>query len=218
MPLNPLGLYRIIVNGEIHGQLTQNLFHFKTHTGSTHTTYNVELQAIMTDFRNLVLPKIQLYASDDWVIKSVLGVTLIPRPGFLVEDRTPGLTGAQGDDALPSHNAGLLVFRSGVGGRSGHGRVYIPGPSALLCPNSRHSDSYLALLADIGSTLLGRFGATGSASIARFGIFSRKLGVTRNLGPPVTLSYNMAGFFTASSFIPRSEVATMRKRKLFRGQ
>lgn len=218
MPLNPLGLYRLKVIGELHGQLTDTSFHFRTHTASTQTTYASELQALVTDFRNNMIPKMQAFAHQEWIAKSILAVTLIPRPGVLIEDTLGGLTGFQVDDCLPSFCSGLLVFRSGVAGRHGHGHIHLPGVAAGLVNASRLESSYLPLLRDIGTTLLQRYGPSGSISIVRTGVFSRVLGVTRNPGPPVTLSYSMSGFFPITSFIARPEVSTMRKRKLFRGQ
>lgn len=214
----PTGLYRLNLIGELHGSLTNNLFHFQGGRNANINTHANELTTLCNDFTNNILPKILLFAGDDFKAKSLLGVSLIPRPGVLVEVRYAEASGVQSDDCLPSFCAGLLSIRTGVGGRSGHGRVYIPGVPENLSSDSRLEGTHLALLNDIGTTLNARYGPTGASNLAFFGIFSRKLGVTRSLGPPVTLTYSMNGFMKMTTWIARPEIATQRKRKLFTGQ
>lgn len=218
MPLNPLGLYRLKLIGEIHGQTTETAFHFITRSTSTITTYAAEAQAIVNDFLASVLPAIRIWASDDWHVKSVLIVTLIPSPGVLIENRLAGGEGFQGGDSLPSFCAGLLSLRTGISGRSAHGRLYLPGVPEDLSSDSRLSGVSLGQLQDIGTALTTRYGTAGTFVNARFGVFSRRIGVTRNPGPPPRLIYNHNGFFTVSSIVARPEIATVRKRKIAQGQ
>lgn len=218
MPPNPVGIYRLIVKGEIHGQRTQTAFHFRSGPTSTHTIHTSEMAAILNDFRINALPKYAAFCHQDWSHKGLYLVTLNPRPGFLIEETTTTVGGFQGDDCLPSHDAGLLIFRTGVAGRSGHGRIYLPGVHANSVSAGRLGANLLSLLSDFGNTLVQRYGASGSQSFTRMGIFSRKLGVTRDPLNPKELDYNLAGFFTITTAIPRVEVATMRRRKLHRGQ
>lgn len=194
------------------------LFHFRALTTSPHSSHTGEANALINDVKTLILPKIQAFASDDWTALTILCVSLIPRPGVLLEDRLGNATGFQPDESLPSFCAGLLSLRSGVAGRSAHGRIYIPGVPENALDSSKLTGVALGLLSDIGTALTARFGNTGSSNYARYCIFSRKLGVTRNPGPPPTLTYSMTGAFTVSSVIARPEIATQRKRKLQRGQ
>ena len=217
MALNPLGLYRLKLLGEIHGQATETAFHFQTRSNSTFTTYPSEINALITDFKAQVLPKIQQFAADDWRVKSILVVTLIPDPGYLVEDRLAVGAGLQGNDSLPSHDAGLLSIRTGISGRSGHGRIFFPGVPEDLSADSRLDGVALGFLQDIGNSLLARYGSTGTYASNRFGIFSRKLGVTRTLVPFPKLVYSHSGFMVATTAIARPEIATQRRRKLARG-
>jgi hypothetical protein len=217
MALNPLGLYRLKVLGELHGQATETAFHFMTHSTSTMTTYASEAQAIVNDFKLQVLPKMQAFACQEWAAKSILIVTLIPTPGVLIEDRLASATGFQTDDSLPSFCAGLLSLRSGLSGRSGHGRIYVPGVPENLSIQSRLEGSLLGLLSDLGGILVSRYGLAGSFANARFGIYSRKLGIVYPSSNPTQPVYTHTGFMTLSSAIARPEIATVRKRKLARG-
>lgn len=218
MPLNPLGLYHITLVGEMHGQITQNGFYFQTRSYSTGSSYQSEATDLLQEFNAYILPKFVMFCSDDWHARSAICVTLIPNHTVLLEQRITLATGAQPDDSLPSFCSALLSTRTGVGGRSAHGRIYVPAPSEDHVASSRIQGSSLTQLQDIGTALLARFGNGGSFTKCRYGVFSRKLGTTRNAGPPATLTYNHAGFFPVTEVIARAEIASMRKRQLFRGE
>lgn len=218
MPLSPRGLYRLILVGELHGQLTQTAFHFTTSETSGQSSYYTELLEAMQRFQQSILPKIQLFCSQQWAAKTMIGVSLIPRAEVFIEIRIPNGTGTQPDDSLPTFNAGLLSLRTGVGGRSRIGRLYFPGVAEGLSSNSRLEGNYLGLLSDVGASLTTTFGNNGAYPYVRYGVFSRKLGVTRVLLPHPHLTYSIAGFRIVTSTIARPEIASMRRRKLARGQ
>jgi hypothetical protein len=217
VPLNPLGLYRLKLVGELHGQATETTFHFQTSSFSSETSYTVELDRTMDTFISTVLPKIQAFANQEWAAKTVIGVSLIPKQALFIEKRLANGAGFQGDNSLPSFCAGLLSLRTGVGGRSSIGRLYLPGVAELLSSASRLEGAYLSLLSNVGATLVSTFGPSGSWPYTRWGVFSRKLGVTRTLLPTPTLTYSHAGFKIVTNTVARPEIATMRRRKLARG-
>lgn len=217
MPMTPRGLYRLLLIGELHGQLTQTAFHFITSENSGYTSYRLELQDLQARFIQDILPKVQAFCSQEWAAKTVVGVTLVPKSESLIETRIPNGTGFQPDDSLPSFNAGLLSFRTGFGGRSRIGRIYLPGVAEGLSKQSRLEGSYLTLLAAVGTALTGTFGNNGAYPWNRFGVFSRKLGATRVLSPFPSLTYNSGGFTIVTNTVARPEIATMRRRKLARG-
>lgn len=218
MPLNPRGLYRLKLIGELHGQETETTFHFKTKESSIVTTYLAEMQATLNDFEISVLPKILAWASDDFHVKSILAVTLIPRPGWLIEKRLAGGEGFQGGDSLPAFCAGLLSLRTGFAGRSGHGRLFLPGVPEDLQSESRLEGVSLGQLSDIGNTLVNRYGVSGSFASTQLGVFSRKLGASPSTVEPGTIDYNINGFMTLREVVARPEIATVRKRKLGHGK
>lgn len=218
MPLNPLGLYRLKLVGELHGQATETAFHFLTNSSwNGNSSYKVELTDLMTHFVANIVPKVQLFASQEWVAKTVIGITLIPKAEVFIETRLPNGTGTQPDNCLPSFCAGLLSLRTGFGGRSRIGRLYIPGVAEGLSSASRLEGQYLSLLSGIGASLLQFYGPSGSVPWVRYGVFSRKLGVTKSSIPAPTLTYHQGGFARIDSVIARPEIATMRRRKLARG-
>lgn len=217
MPLPEKGLYRLILVGELHGQATQTAFHFQDSDNQPNSTYQIALNHLMSDFQTGVLPKIQLFASQEWAAKTLIGITLIPKQLVFIETRIANGTGTQTDDSLPTFNAGLLSLRTGLGGRSHIGRLYFPGVAEGLSSDSRLEGSYLGLLSDIGATLVSKYGVNGSYPYCRYGVFSRKLGVTRVVSPIPTLNYSRNGWFQINSTVARPEIATQRRRKLARG-
>jgi hypothetical protein len=218
MPLNPPGLYRIKLIGELHGQATETAFHFATNaSGNVNNSYSTELTDLMANFITNIVPKYQLFCSQEWAGKTVVGITLIPKASVFIETRLANGTGTQPDNSLPSFCAGLLSLRTGAGGRSRIGRIYIPGVSEGLSSSSRLEGNYLSLLSGIGAALLQQYGPSGGFPYVRYGVYSRKLGVTRTAQPPYTLNYSAVGFQIINSIIARPEVATQRRRKLARG-
>lgn len=218
MPLSPRGLYKIILVGELHGQLTQTAFHFKTSENSGQTSYKTEMQETMTDFRTNILPLYSIFCSQEWKGKSIIGVTLIPKSEFFLEDSLPNTVGGQASESLPSFCAGLLSLRTGQGGRSRIGRLYLPGVSEDSVSNSRLEPTYYGLLSNFGAALVTRYGPNGAYPWVRLGVFSRKMGAVRVFNPLPSYTYNIAGWTQLTSTVARPEIATIRKRKLAKGQ
>lgn len=218
MPLSPKGLYRIKLIGELHGQATETAFHFLTNSsGNVNNSYQTELTDLLAHFITNIVPKVQTFACQEWAGKTVTAITLIPKAEVFLETRLANGTGVQSDNSLPSFCAGVLSLRTGKGGRSRIGRLFLPGVAEGLSSASRLEGNYLSLLAAIGSALTASYGASGSYPYVRYGVFSRKLGVTRTLLPTPSLTYNEVGFQMVTNTVARPEIATMRRRKLARG-
>lgn len=217
MPVTPRQLYRIKVIGELHGQYTQNEFWFRGSDSSPASTVTVEIGAINNHFRDNVIPLIKNFASQEWAAKTMLTVQMSANPGIFIDNVLSG-GGIQLEHSLPSYCAGLLSLRTGLTGRSRVGRIYVPGVAEDRSQLSRLEGDYLAILQTLGNSLLGYYGSSGSHAYGRIGVFSRRLGTVRNAGPPPWISYNLNGWTQITTFIARSEVATIRKRKLARGQ
>jgi hypothetical protein len=212
-------LVHISINGEMHGSVTQNGFHFAKRVGAAgFGDIITECKGLLTDFTGIVLPTVRTFASDDWHVKSTLLTCLNPREACLLENRIPTGEGFQPDEALPSFCSGLLSLRTGLGGRSHHGRLYFPGVAEAASENSRLVGEHLTNLSNIGFTILSRYGGAGTNVKWLYGMYSRRLGVVRDPGPPPILNWFMQGFFEVNETIPRVELATIRKRKLFVGE
>lgn len=212
-------LVQINMIGEIHGEITQNAFHFLAkNTAEDFGDTLTECRALLTDFIGLVVLAIRTWACDDWAVKTCVLITMVPRHTIMLEERIANGTGFQGDDSLPSFCAGLLSLRTGRGGRSAHGRLYLAGVPESTSGDSRIQGSSITEFAAIGDILLARYGTGGTNHKWQYGIYSRKLGDDRDPGPPPHIEHHIGGFLNVIEIIPRLEVATMRKRKLHKGQ
>lgn len=217
MPVSPIQLYMVKYIGELHGQVTETRFWVKGHTASPASTVAAEIQGIRNEFFGAILTAFKACCNQEWHAKTLLTVQMTQRPGIFIDDFLTG-GGIISGNALPSFCSGVLSLRTGITGRSRVGRLYIPGVPEDFSQDSKFSGDYLGIIQSLGSTILGKFGPSGTVGYGRIGVFSRKLGVTRSAGPPPSLSYSTAGWTQVTSFIARSEVATQRKRKLGRGQ
>lgn len=216
-PPIPRGLYHLTLVGELHGQQTQNGFWFIDHPTSPADSHQEALIHLVNDFQTWVYEKITLWANQEWHTIGVIGTTQEPHNGPLVELGPLAGGGAQVDDSLPSHNAGVLAVRTGTGGRRYHGRVYFAGVSKNLCAAGRLIGGSLTQLQDIGDALLTRYGAGGTSSWHQYGVYSHVEGDTRHVGPPPFITHSTDGFRVATQTIARSVVYTQRKRLIGHG-
>jgi hypothetical protein len=217
MPLTPRQLYRVLMIGELHGQITQTAFHFRGADSSPASTVTAEISNLFNSFNTNIVPAFKLCCSQEWQCHSLKVVQLTANPGAMIDSVLVG-NGAQDGFALPSFVGGVLSLRTGLTGRSRIGRIYIPGVDRDQCSLSRIEGGYLGQFQALGTLLTNLYGASGSSTSGRYGVFSRKLGVVRNAGPPPSLTYNLNGWTQITQCIAQNEVGTMRKRKLHRGE
>ena len=217
MPPPQIGLYHLTLIGSLHNQQTQNGFYFKDRNDSPDDDYQLSLTDLMNDFMNNIYDKIKLWANQEWHTVGLIGTTLFPRNGPMIELGPLAEEGAQTDDSLPSYCAGVLAVRTGVGGRRYRGRIYFAGVSENLCSAGRLNGGSLTQLQDIGNALLVRYGAGGSSLRHVYGVYSRVEGDDRQAGPPPFITHSPLAFHTATQITARSIVYTQRKRLIGHG-
>lgn len=217
MPITPRKLYQAMIVGELHGQLTVTRFWIRGGDASPASTVQAEIAGVRTGMLNLILPAYQAFCSSAWHGNHLLILEMTVLPRVMIDD-VISVAGQADAQSLPSFCAGLLSLRTGFSGRSRCGRIYVPGIAVGDDQDSRLTGSAFGALQALGNTLNTTFGPAGSNAYGRVGVFSRKLGVTRNIGPPPSLTYSIAGWTQATTFIARPDIATMRKRKLGVGQ
>src|SRR4051812_31823818 len=109
MPPPEIGLYHLTLIGELHGQTTQNGFYFKDRNDSPDEDHQQSLVDLMNDFMNHIYEPITLWANQQWHTVGLVGVTLFPRNGPMIELGPLAGGGAQVDDSLPSFCSGVLA-------------------------------------------------------------------------------------------------------------
>lgn len=206
-----------MIVGELHGQLTVTRFWIRGGDSSPASTVAAEIAGIRLGMFNTILPAYKSFLSSAWHGNHMLTMNLTTSPRTMI-DEVIAVSGDQDAAALPSFCAGLLSLRTGFAGRSRSGRLYLPGIAADHSELSKLTGGAFGLLQAFGNALISTFGPSGSVTYGRLGVFSRKLGVTRNIGPPPSLTYSIAGWTQATQAIARPDIATQRKRKLGIGQ
>lgn len=177
-PWNAHAVARII--GEIHGQTTNNVLHFATNTalgGGADITELIALGvAIMACIEDTLLPAV----TSDWNVTAVttqyMG-TVLP-----VTTTDPQVTGVQGagvgqlSATSVSFAASLVHLRSGVGGRRGRGRLFLPPPGEAQVAASTIDAPTVDLLIDFLTCFIGKFVGASATTNWRLGVYSRKIG------------------------------------------
>ena len=204
--------------GEIHGQLTQNSFHFTNRSRPVDYSPHAFAQSLLSDFIGMIIPVWRQFVSNQWAAKVVLISSMIPKGLVLYSTRLPEGGGFQGDDSLPSFCCFVLSLSTGYGGKSRNGSLHFAGVPEGSSADSRIEGSLLTDFRNFGDTLLSRYGTSGSNDSAIYGIYSRKLGDTRHAGPPVRIEHDTEGFYAVTSTLASNEVGTINKRKLHRGE
>jgi hypothetical protein len=205
------GMIRATIEGRLHGQVTNNVLFFGrvgelgnpdwatilAALGAAIITCAIDtlLPALSTQF---TLERVRLQAVDPTLTDEVIVTTNLPDSGEVA------------NESLPSFTAAVLSFRTGMGGKSKRGRMYIAG-----VPENGQTDSLVTaaerdLLQDFVACLIAQFTGNVGAGGFRLGVYSRKLGGVK----PMNMSL---GWVPVTSISQNSALGTMRSRKLGRG-
>lgn len=206
-------LYRLVMTMNLHGQICQNGFYF-TNRGTIDTTatpLSSHTNALIASFMLRIYDDIKLLTNNQLQFRAFHSACLLPEHGPISEEIILSGTGSNEDESLPSYCAAVLSLRSGFGGKSYHGRLYFPGISEGDHTDSKLSAIAYSKLASIGDKLIANYGPTGSDSLFRYIIYSRKLGFDQDN------RYTYLGIIPVVQCVPRLELGTQRHRKLGHG-
>lgn len=204
-------LWQVRIKGFLLGSECNNVLHFRSETASADVDTDLVIKIINCIVDNLLTGLAQAYVADTVIWKRV-GPTLGPE---FITPFPPGSMGGQAlNDALPSFNAALISIRTGEGGRSKRGRMFLAGlPDNGVVGNSMQTvgATWVAILAFVACVVTA-FIDNGELGTGRFGlgVYSRKIG-------GAAFPYGAAGFTRAVLLSPVALVATMRSRKQGRG-
>lgn len=166
--------------GEIHGQQTVNVLHFATNSalgGGADVALLVALAAaIMQCVETVLLPAV----TEDWRVSAVETQYVGTVTGGTTTDPTIVTPTGDGIGQLGptsvSFAAALMQLRSGIKGKRGRGRTFLPPPGEANVVNSSIDDPGLALFVSFMNCLLGKFVGSGATTDWRLGVYSRKTG------------------------------------------
>lgn len=196
------------------GQRIMNSFFLRCDT-TVDSMEERALRILLNCYINSLIP----FSGSNLLIESARGKEVAPTLGPIYEVIPLGTQVVQGvdeGDTLPSHISLCINLHSERGGRSGRGRLFIPG-----IPEAASQGSYilatnpywLALLAFVACMVDGflHIGDPPAANQLQWGVMSRKIG---GLKPP----YTVGGFAAITRAIPRNILGSSNSRKVGRGQ
>jgi len=170
MPFQPApNIAQVQVHGTIDGQLTINNTYWQL-DGGTITAIN--LASLVASVSNWAANSLAPLLAEDWQTIQVVGLDLSVENGFRVEQGVAANGGVSGE-AAPNNVACCISFRTGLRGRSYHGRNYVPAiPNSLIDLNAL-APTFLADLSSAYSTMIGLGGFSAGW---QWGVLSRVQG------------------------------------------
>lgn len=197
--------------GEIHGSQTVNVLHFATNDvindeGQLDTILLALAQALGECVIDTLLPAL----SSDWKFIRTDAKRVYPVASDPIV--FTGLPEHVGQLGVASHSfaASLVNVRTGGGGRSGRGKIFLPPPGESQTANSVIDGPTLVLLAAFTACVASKFMGANKTTPWTFGVLSRKIAGVPN-------GNFDAGFRAATSLNLNSDAAIMGSRKKGRG-
>jgi hypothetical protein len=202
----PGDIYELVIYNQetANNHYAINVFHFKAITsGCTATSLIADFRANMeTSYRALLVSAA--------VINRYVAFNLVPYNTDWAEQRV-SLAGTAGATMAPPLVAAIITWRTSLPGRRYRGRTYF-GP---LTTSDIQNGKILGGVTvgkwnTFGTNMLNRYGATGTSTDTRVGVWSRVLG---NQTPP----HNAAGFTQITQFQTQTNLGSMGTRRVGRG-
>lgn len=203
-----LQVQRLAIQGTYYGQQHVNVLHCASESVAG-TTYPTDWQALANAFIDSV--KTPLANVISWGTLKVTDLALPPRTWEYNLSKVGASASAEG---LPGNAPIVISWKTGFAGRAYRGRQYVSGLVEAGCTNGNVDSTYLTNLQTAINSFLGVWGSGGSgATNIVFGIWSDKLGTTKNAsGQIVAYNYD-AGFHPVVTGIARGAIANMRGRR-----
>jgi len=202
---------RVRLLGRIHGQQTVNVMHFATNTQINDPAQRDALiLALLIAVLDCVGQQLLPAVTSDWSCEGAEGIPIAPTPGDPVfKAADPGTVGTLSASST-SFIASLVEIRTGLGGRTHRGRVFLPPAGEAGTNNSLLIQSVMDELINFVACIAGKFMGAGATEPWRIGVLSRKL----LAGSPANFD---TAFTEATSLVPQQRAAIMGSRKLNRG-
>lgn len=217
MPPNVDVLYRFTVTWSLLGQLCQNVFHLR----GKETDPSASLDAALDALQGQLHANWSLFVKDRMsnqcsLVEEKLEILDPPVSPFRITDYT-GIVGAVASPSLPSFNAAVISWQTGLSGRRLHGRTYIPGIAEQYVSGNDLTDGALSQFNQVKDQYLTFFGFDGASQVAWGVVYSRKNGDTRDPGPPPTIHHSVLMGVPIKYGLARRTIYTNRHRLEGRG-
>lgn len=194
-------IIEVVIKGEHDGQETNNVLHFKLNSGDE------DEGGVADAVKECIVDSLLAALSGEWTGKGVYAKKIYPTTSV---EQISSLIGEDGEGGagLPSFNAALFSLRTAHAGKSGQGRMFVPGiPEASQVGSVLEASAITALSAFV-TCMVGKF-ITGTFA-ADWGVVSRK----NKAATPGTVAN---WFFPLTEVVVNPDIASMRSRKKGRG-
>lgn len=203
--------------GTLHGQQTVNVLHFASNEIESDVSPPSPLlvalvQAILECVIDTFLPA----TTSDWTCVGV-DARFVHNAGGSPIGTDPVIETAPANSigllsaTSVSFAASLVNLRSGFGGRSGRGKMFLPPPGEAQVAQSNIDSATQDLLIAFLTCMAGKFLGTSPSTVWRLGILSRKI------AGPTNANFDQ-GFFIASQLSPVVKLAVISRRKAGHGR
>ena len=207
MPAPWASVVRLKVKGRIQGQDYNNVMHLATNTVINDATeLNQLLQALCTAMIVCLTTTLIPAVSSDFTLLSVEGTQLFPTLSDPIEVPVVADNVGTGGPTSVSFAATLVNVRSGLGGRKGKGKIFLPPASEANTANSEITATSQGEFNDFLACVATKFIGALATEPWRLGVLSRK-DLTTNPG-----DFNGA-FREATTLLLNPVVAKMGSRK-----
>lgn len=170
--------YRVRIVGRLHGSTTNNVIHFRESTADSLNDLLIQqlLTALVNAVFQCVLEKLIPAVTSDWTFVRTEAQVYSPVVSdAVVAEADAGIVGG-GTPASVSFAASLVNLRTGGGGRSGRGKMFLPPPGEGQTANSLMDTGSANLLEEFLVCMFSKFVGGTRTEGAEWTVFSRKIG------------------------------------------
>lgn len=202
------------IHGELHGQETVNVFHFATNANITdqpppHPLIIELAEALLDCALTALLPAV----TQDWRLVKISASWAGTVTGNITDtyDATApaGSVGELGPTSVSFASSGVAL-KTGLGGRRGKGRIFLPPPGEPQVAASEIDGPTLVLITTFLTCMAGKFLGTSPSTVWRWGVYSRKD------GGGIFGNFN-AAFRVIAQASPRGTLFVIARRRKGRG-
>lgn len=162
--------------GMIHGQQTVNVMHFATNDQiADQAELDTILLALATAMLDCAVSTLLPAVTSDWTLVQCDAKRVAPTPSDPILATAPGGSVGELSPSSVSFIASLVNIRTGGGGKSGRGRIFLPPAGEAEIQNSAIDGPTLTLLAAFLTCVAGKFMGVGATTPWRLGVLSQKL-------------------------------------------
>ena len=168
--------FRVRIIGQIHGQQTVNVLHFRSLIADliTPESTNSLLQDLLTAVMECIIDTLLPAVTDDWTFTRAEAQMLFPQASDPIESTAQGQAVGGRAPTNVSFCASLINLRSGLGGRRGRGKMFLPPGGDNDMTNSVLDTDITLLLEAFLLCMFGKFVGPNKTTTFDWCVLSRK--------------------------------------------